>query len=37
MFWVAVGMVIMLFLESIWLAVSIICLLLVLGYHLFCG
>ncbi len=37
MFWVAVGMLIMLFLESVWIAVAIICILLILGYNLFCG
>ncbi|MDE6969446.1 MAG: hypothetical protein K2P69_06735 [Eubacterium sp.] len=37
MFWIAVGMVIMLFLESVWLALTIICALLICGYNLFCG
>ncbi len=36
MFWIAVGMVIMFFIETTWIAVAIITVLLLCGYHLFC-
>ncbi len=37
MFWIAVGMVIMILLESVWIAAVIIAGLLICGYNLFCG
>lgn len=37
MFWIAVGMALMLFIEATWIAVTIIFLFLVIGYNLFCG
>ncbi len=37
MFWIAVGMVIMMLLESVWIAGAIIACLLICGYNLFCG
>ncbi|MDE6887423.1 MAG: hypothetical protein K2P45_02075 [Eubacterium sp.] len=37
MFWIAVGMAIMLFLEATWIAIMIIFALLICGYNLFCG
>lgn len=36
MFWMAIGMLIMLFIESTWLALLIICILIIIGYNLFC-
>ena len=37
LFWIAIGMTIMLFLDSNFLAFCIIVLCLILGYNLFCG
>jgi hypothetical protein len=37
LFWIAIGMAIMLFLNNEFLAVCIIILCLMLGYNLFCG
>lgn len=36
MFWIAVGMFIMLFIENIWIALLMIGILLIVGYNLFC-
>ncbi len=36
LFWIAIGMTIMLFLRNGFLALCIILLCLILGYHLFC-
>ncbi|MCI9124966.1 MAG: hypothetical protein HFH35_13030 [Eubacterium sp.] len=36
MFWVAVGMVVMMFIPETWIALFLICTLLIVGYNLFC-
>lgn len=37
MFFIAVGMLIMMLLPNIFLGIVLICLCLIIGYHLFCG
>lgn len=37
MFWIAVGMIIGLIIENIFIGIVIIILLMLLGYNLFCG
>ena len=37
MFWIAVGMLVMMLLESVWIALLIVAALLICGYNLFCG
>ncbi len=36
MFWIAVGMSVMLFIEETWIALLVIAALFIIGYNLFC-